>query len=211
LSNFFHSLTSKINDPTDRKEVRIKSSYDPPFLTVSHLCFQYPDSTKKIIDNINFAGGLGEIIGITGPLASGKSTMGIILAGQYPYDGNIHVNGKELCSLTERARSEQIYYQNDPYTNLLTEYKEKANCPQIIILDEPLIETNKQLERSFLKEWKKNTQNSLTIWITNRITSFHLMDHIIFLNNKVEYGTHHELMNTSELYRVMFHMQITNC
>ena len=51
------------------------------------LAFAYPRCKENIIENISLEGKQGEIIGITGSIASGKSTLGISLLGLYPYIG----------------------------------------------------------------------------------------------------------------------------
>lgn len=53
---------------------------------------------------------MGEIIGITGPVACGKSTLGVSLLGLYPYLGSVNIDGKELRDYLEYERSEMISY-----------------------------------------------------------------------------------------------------
>jgi len=79
-------------------------------LSVQNLSFAYPAGNEKIIDNITFEGRPGEIIGITGPIASGKSTLGLSLLGLYPYNGSIRINDKELRDYSEYERSQMIAY-----------------------------------------------------------------------------------------------------
>ncbi len=67
----------------------------PAGLTVSHLSFSYP-SGKEILSDISFAAVPGEIIGVTGPVACGKSTLGKVLLNEYPYKGSIRFGGEEL-------------------------------------------------------------------------------------------------------------------
>jgi len=79
-------------------------------LAVDNLSFCYPSTNKRVIENIAFDGAQGEIIGVTGPIASGKSTLGISFLGLYDYEGSIKINGKELRDYTEYARSNMISY-----------------------------------------------------------------------------------------------------
>ena len=79
-------------------------------LRVENLSFTYPNGKDSIIENINFNGREGEIIGITGPIVSGKSTLGLSLLGFYPYLGSIKIDGKELKDYTEYERSQMISY-----------------------------------------------------------------------------------------------------
>ena len=83
-------------------------------LTVSHMGFSYPDS-RRIFDDISFSAKPGQIIGITGPVACGKSTLGKVFLCEYPYDGSITWNGEELQEEKAAKRAELIgYLGHDP-------------------------------------------------------------------------------------------------
>ncbi|MCQ1530403.1 ABC transporter ATP-binding protein [Lutispora saccharofermentans] len=79
-------------------------------LSVKNLSFCYPAAREPIIENISFEVDQGEIIGVTGPIASGKSTLGFSLLGLYPYIGSIRIDGKELKDYSEYERSMMISY-----------------------------------------------------------------------------------------------------
>lgn len=90
-----------------------KSGKSKTFLTevtVHDLSFSYESVERQIVRNINFHGKQGEIIGITGPIPSGKSTLGIALTGIYPYLGSIQIDGKELKDYSECERSQRIAF-----------------------------------------------------------------------------------------------------
>lgn len=83
-------------------------------LTVSHMGFSYPDG-RQIFDDISFSAAPGQIIGITGPVACGKSTLGKVFLCESPYDGSITWNGEELREETAAKRAELIgYLGHDP-------------------------------------------------------------------------------------------------
>lgn len=85
-----------------------------PLLQVSHLTFAYPDG-KMILDDISFSAEKGQIIGITGPVACGKSTLGKVFLCGYPYDGQILLDGREVQKETAAQRTDQIgYLGHDP-------------------------------------------------------------------------------------------------
>lgn len=58
-------------------------------INVSHLSFHYPDSHEDILHDISFKAHKGEIIGITGVIASGKTTLGRVFLNEYPYEGSV--------------------------------------------------------------------------------------------------------------------------
>lgn len=79
-------------------------------LKVEKLSFGYDEEKEYIVKEISFEGRAGEIIGITGPIASGKSTLISALLGLYPYSGSIKIDGKELREYSEYERSCMIAY-----------------------------------------------------------------------------------------------------
>ena len=79
-------------------------------LSVENLGLCYADGKENITENISFEGKQGEIIGVTGPIATGKTTLGLSLTGLYPYIGSIKIDGKELKDYSEYERSQMISY-----------------------------------------------------------------------------------------------------
>lgn len=78
-------------------------------LTVKDLSFGYSDS-EKILKHLSFFAQPGEVIGVTGPVASGKSTLGKVFLGEGAYEGSIRIGDVELCGLSEYERSRLISY-----------------------------------------------------------------------------------------------------
>ncbi len=86
----------------------------PAELEVQNLSFTYPDG-KNVYNDISFTAKPGQIIGVTGPVASGKSTFGKTFLCEYPYDGSIKYNGIDLSSVADNVRSGIIsYLGHDP-------------------------------------------------------------------------------------------------
>lgn len=84
-------------------------------LVVSDLCFHYPGSDTDAIQGVNFSARPGEIIGITGPVACGKSSLGAVLQGIYPYAGSILLDGRELRDYSQRELCSRIsLLEHDP-------------------------------------------------------------------------------------------------
>ena len=83
-------------------------------LEVQNLSFTYPDG-KNVYNGISFTAEPGQIIGVTGPVASGKSTFGRTFLCEYPYEGSIRYNGCELRNSADNVRSGIIsYLGHDP-------------------------------------------------------------------------------------------------
>lgn len=94
-------------------EVKVKKT-PVEALKVKHLSFTYPDG-KKILDDISFSTKKGQIIGITGAVACGKSTLGKAFLCEYPYEGHITVDGAELQNMEQSVRTGIVgYLGHDP-------------------------------------------------------------------------------------------------
>jgi len=234
-------------------------------LSVENLSFSYPDANNNIIENISFEAKQGEIIGVTGSVASGKSTLGVALLGLYPYIGSIKIDGKELKAYTEYERSQMISYLghkpqllSDTIYNNITLGNEQditsvlkdvcfgtdlaampegektlvgnsgirlsggqqarialaralINKNKIIILDDPFSAVDMKTEGEIIENLKNNYKDSIIILISHRLATFNKINQIVLLHSdKSEtYGTHDELMKTSELYATIFNLQCT--
>lgn len=232
-------------------------------IQVKNLSFSYPDRELEVIKNINFEVNKGEIVGITGPIASGKSTLGISLLGIYDYRGSIKIDNRELRDYSDYERSEMISYLghntqllSDTIYNNITLGKDKSikavlhdvcfdkdlesmdkgektlvrssgvrlsggqqarislarallNKNKIIILDDPFSAIDMNTESEIIHNLRNNYKESIIIIISHRLTMFNQVDKVIMLDeyNKVEYGTHEELINKSELYSTIYKLQ----
>ena len=78
-------------------------------LTVSHLSFAYPGG-EDILRDLSFSAAPGDIIGVTGPVASGKSTLGKVFLCESPYQGSVRVGDRELRDLSVYERSRVVTY-----------------------------------------------------------------------------------------------------
>ena len=86
----------------------------PSALTVQDLGFSYPGS-KGLFTNISFSAIPGQMIGVTGPVACGKSSLGKAFLCEYPYQGSIHLGKEDLTEMDERTRLGKIgYLGHDP-------------------------------------------------------------------------------------------------
>ena len=75
-------------------EVKNRKPFDVNTLEVCNLSYAYDD--QVIFSNVSFQAKKGDIIGITGEIASGKSTLGKVFLENSHYQGKILVNGKPL-------------------------------------------------------------------------------------------------------------------
>lgn len=100
-------------EENEADEVKVKET-PVEALKVKHLSFTYPDG-KIILDYISFSAKKGQIIGITGAVACGKSTLGKAFLCEYPYEGHITVDGAELQNMEQSVRTGIVgYLGHDP-------------------------------------------------------------------------------------------------
>lgn len=120
----------------------------PGELTVEHVSFTYEDG-KKILEDISFKAKPGQIIGITGPVACGKSTLGKAFLCEYPYEGQILFAGEELQQMNPAKRNGVVgYLGHDPElfhdtienNILLGEKKQAADFLRMVSLDQEVDE-----------------------------------------------------------------------
>ena len=81
---------------------------------VSGLSFCY-DGGATIFEDVSFSAQPGDIIGVTGPVACGKSTLGRVFLGERPYGGSVRIGGRELSELSPREAASTVgYLGHDP-------------------------------------------------------------------------------------------------
>ena len=86
----------------------------PQTLEIKNLSFAYPGK-REIVNDVNLTAKPGQIIGVTGPVACGKSTLGKIFLCEYPYQGSIEFGGKELSQMDAIDRTGMSgYLGHDP-------------------------------------------------------------------------------------------------
>lgn len=95
------------------KETTTLDISKPGSLEITNLGFAYENNL--IFDGLSLFCKPGDIIGITGPIAGGKSTFGKAFLLEKPYMGSILFNGRELSSFSPKEISETIgYLGHDP-------------------------------------------------------------------------------------------------
>lgn len=86
----------------------------PAALEAENARFAYPGE-KPVFSRLSFRAEPGQIIGVTGPVACGKSTLGKMFLCEYPYGGSVRLGGRELSQLTAAERTGAIgYLGHDP-------------------------------------------------------------------------------------------------
>ena len=86
---------------------------DAQTVTLENLSFSYGET--PVFSGLSLTAQPGEIIGVTGPVACGKSTLGCVFLSERPYGGSVRIGGKELKDFAPREIAETIgYLGHDP-------------------------------------------------------------------------------------------------
>ena len=105
-----------MKSPEALDDLRIPQSAD---VTLDNLSFTYGDA--PIFFGLSLTAHPGDIIGVTGPVACGKSTFGRVFLCEMPYGGSVRFGGKELSSFSPREISGMVgYLGHDPELSMDT-------------------------------------------------------------------------------------------
>lgn len=88
-------------------------------LTAKDFSFRFTPEESYIWKKLDFTCRTGEFIGITGSVACGKSTLGKVLLGEFPYEGSLKLQDVEMSELQAgsargRAPGEVGYMGHEP-------------------------------------------------------------------------------------------------
>ena len=80
---------------------------------------------------------------------------------------------------------------------------------QIVILDEPTAALDARAEYEVFKRFSELTKGKTAVIISHRFSTVRMADRILVLKNgeKLEIGTHEELVASNGLYAELFHLQ----
>lgn len=99
-----------MNSPEPLEPLKIPA---PATVTLDNLSFAYDAET--IFSGLTLTAQPGEIIGVTGPVACGKSTLGRAFLCESPYGGSIRFGKRELSDMSPRELAATVgYLGHDP-------------------------------------------------------------------------------------------------
>ena len=122
-------------------------------VTLENLSFAYGDTT--IFSGLTLTARPREMIGVTGPVACGKSTFGRVFLCESPYEGSVRFGKRELSTLTPREIAATVgYLGHDPELsadtlehNVLCGSEQEANPYfQAVAFREEVLSMEKQAE-----------------------------------------------------------------
>jgi subfamily B ATP-binding cassette protein MsbA len=103
------SIFTLLDIPTEKDSGQEVIHHPRGELIFEHVSFQYPNSHKKILDDLNFVIPAGKITAIVGRSGAGKSTLVKLIPHFYTqYEGKILLDGVELQAISLTSLREQI-------------------------------------------------------------------------------------------------------
>ena len=95
------------------EELPALTTPQPAEVSIRELSFSYGE--ENIFSGLSLTAHPGDMIGITGPVACGKSTLGRVFLCEAPYGGSVCFGGKELSGMSQREIAATIgYLGHDP-------------------------------------------------------------------------------------------------
>ena len=98
-------IKPRLTSPAPLETLKIAPPAD---VTLSALSFAYGEA--PIFSGLSLTAHPGDIIGVTGPVACGKSTFGRVFLCEAPYGGSVRFGDKELADLSSRELAGTVGY-----------------------------------------------------------------------------------------------------
>lgn len=90
-------------EDTGQMEVAVKK--EAPVLSLEHVSFSYPGSSKKVLQDLNLTVPAGEKLAIVGVNGAGKTTLMKLICGLlHPTEGRILLNGIDMEEMEAEER-----------------------------------------------------------------------------------------------------------
>lgn len=163
-----------------------------------------------------------------------RSNTGVVFQNDFILAGSVRKNisfyrnlpDKQVWEAARNAQAEQFIKDTDSGldhriaqkgNNLSGGQKQRillaralAGNPDLLILDDSSSALDYRTDSEFRKALKKHYEEATIIVITQRVSSIQGADHIMVLDNgrQIGYGSHEELLKTSDVYREIAHTQM---
>lgn len=124
---------------------------EPVTVTARGLSCHYRGQEQGL-DGLTFTARPGEIIGITGPVACGKSLLGKVFLEEVPWEGSLTLNGRDFRTLTPEQRHSFISYLGHDPELLSTSIRENIAMGDPVDVDHALALVNLDREVAAMPE-----------------------------------------------------------
>ncbi len=104
----------------DDNKIKVLTTIYVDNLKIENLGFHYPGK-EYLFKDISINIKKGEIIGLTGEVACGKSTFGKLFLNEYNYDGKILINNSDLKSLKDQSFVTYLGHDSELFNDTISE------------------------------------------------------------------------------------------
>ena len=199
----------------------------PAGLVVSGLSFSYQGG-PPVFQEVSFSAGPGEIIGVTGPVACGKSTLGRVFLQESAYQGSIRIGGRELSVMTQEELSavrmeEETAKMPDGIHTLVGNGGVRLSGGQqarialartlchrkpVMILDDPFSAVDTETEKEIMKNLRELARDNIVLLLTHRLALFPELNQVLWMSDgRVTVSCHEELVRANADYAALYRMQ----
>ena len=99
-------LAALLSDGVDDDKVMVALPRPKGQLELERVSFTPPGATRPVLDNISFTLEPGEVLGVIGPSAAGKSSLAKLITGAWsPSDGQVMIDGLDIAHWHEARGS----------------------------------------------------------------------------------------------------------
>lgn len=161
--NSLYNLNKMLDYEEDNSGEQICEDEKNINISMKNVDFNYPNSEKKVLENISIDINSGEIIAVVGENGSGKTTLSKVITGLYePTKGDIFYNGKSFKNIDMTSIYKKISIVFQKFNHYPITVKENVALGNIDNLDE--LKVCKELEKvnlNYIKEKLHDGINTL--------------------------------------------------
>lgn len=111
MRDAYSSINEALNEMVDRPRSTVVPDDPKGRLEIENVTYSVPEMERPILSNVNFHVEPGEVIGIVGPSAAGKTTLANIIIGlQKPTTGAVRLSGFDVFAWPSEHLGKHIGY-----------------------------------------------------------------------------------------------------
>ena len=201
-----------MKQPEQLEALHIPAAQD---VTLENLSFSYGEG--PIFSGLSLTAHPGDIIGVTGPVACGKSTFGRVFLCEAPYGGSAMpwraaaaLDGEVLAmeNGVDTVIGPSGTRLSGGQAQRLALARTLAHPRPVLILDDPFSALDRHTEDTVFADLQSDAKDKVVFFISHRLYHFPQMQKVIFMDGgKTTVGTHAQLMETVPLYRQLYESQ----